>query len=108
MRTPDLLLLDEPTVGVDPLSRRELWEIIKTLVKEEAISVLVSTAYMEEAELCDKVCLLHEGALLAESTPAAFRAQSEGLSFWMPLPKNIPAMLLFLIIKRKLFTRVSS
>ena len=46
---------------------------------------------MEEAELCDKVCLLHEGALLAESTPAAFRAQSEGLSFWMPLPKNIPA-----------------
>ena len=91
VRTPDLLLLDEPTVGVDPLSRRELWEIIKTLVKEEAISVLVSTAYMEEAELCDKVCLLHEGALLAESTPAAFRAQSEGLSFWMPLPKNIPA-----------------
>lgn len=69
VRSPDLLLLDEPTVGVDPLSRRELWKILKTFVKEEHLSIFVSTAYMNEAEMCSHVFVLHKGNLLADGTP---------------------------------------
>src|SRR5690349_23246114 len=61
VRSPDLLLLDEPTVGVDPLSRRELWDIVWRLVREEGLSVLLSTAYLDEAERCDHVLVLREG-----------------------------------------------
>lgn len=63
IRKPALLLLDEPTVGVDPISRRELWKMVQDLLKE-GISVLWSTAYLEEAERCDTVLLLNEGKLL--------------------------------------------
>lgn len=66
VRSPALLLLDEPTVGVDPLSRRELWEILEQLVADERLSVLVSTSYMDEAERCEHVAILHEGRLLAD------------------------------------------
>ena len=52
VRSPELLLLDEPSVGVDPLSRRDLWIIIEQLVQEENLSVIISTAYMDEAEKC--------------------------------------------------------
>ncbi|MDU5864301.1 MAG: ABC transporter ATP-binding protein, partial [Acinetobacter sp.] len=55
VRSPELLLLDEPSVGVDPLSRRDLWTIIEQLVQEENLSVIISTAYMDEAEKCDYV-----------------------------------------------------
>src|SRR5438128_9622617 len=55
VRWPELLLLDEPTVGVDPLSRRELWEIIQHLVSEQGLSVLISTSYLDEAEKCAQV-----------------------------------------------------
>ncbi len=55
VRSPRLLLLDEPTVGVDPVSRRELWEIVYRLVREEGVTVLLSTAYLDEAERCDEV-----------------------------------------------------
>jgi ABC-2 type transport system ATP-binding protein len=55
VRSPDLLLLDEPSVGVDPLSRRELWKIVQQLVDDEHLSVIVSTAYMDEAERCAQV-----------------------------------------------------
>ncbi|MGD8933842.1 MAG: ATP-binding cassette domain-containing protein [Gammaproteobacteria bacterium] len=64
--TPRLLLLDEPTVGVDPVSRRELWTIISELVHHEGVSVLVSTAYLDEAERCDNLILLHEGGILGQ------------------------------------------
>src|SRR6188768_3254527 len=60
VRSPALLLLDEPTVGVDPLSRRELWEIVQQLVDEEHLSVIVSTAYLDEAERCERVFVLRE------------------------------------------------
>lgn len=78
VRAPSLLLLDEPTVGVDPLSRRELWVILRQLADEDAIPILVSTAYMEEAARCEKVLILHEGRLLAHGTPDAICALAAG------------------------------
>mgnify|MGYP003289439580 CR=1 FL=1 len=69
VRSPELLILDEPTVGVDPLSRRELWEILQQLVADEGLTVLVSTAYMDEAELCSKVIVVEEGKILYDDAP---------------------------------------
>ncbi|MGM9540854.1 ATP-binding cassette domain-containing protein [Anaerovibrio sp.] len=68
VRSPILLLLDEPSVGVDPLSRRELWEILEQLVQEEGLTVLVNTAYAEEAERCQMIYMLDKGSLLAKGT----------------------------------------
>jgi ABC-2 type transport system ATP-binding protein len=69
VRQPELLLLDEPTVGVDPLSRRELWEIVQSLVDEQGLTVLLSTSYLDEAERCSHVVVLHEGKVLAQGAP---------------------------------------
>ena len=80
LRTPRLLLLDEPTVGVDPISRRELWSIIKTM-QAQGVSILVSTAYLDEAEQCDDIVLLHQGRLLAQQPPSAFHAPLAGHCF---------------------------
>jgi len=66
---PDLLLLDEPTVGVDPLSRRELWKIILHLVNDEGLTVLLSTSYLDEAERCGNVVVLYLGKTLAQGSP---------------------------------------
>jgi ABC-2 type transport system ATP-binding protein len=68
VRAPRLLLLDEPGVGVDPVSRRELWAMVDDL-KHEGIGILWSTAYLDEAEKCDTVYLLNEGELLFEGPP---------------------------------------
>lgn len=69
---PKLLLLDEPTTGVDPISRREFWEILQSLVRE-GVTVLVSTPYMDEAEWCTRVGLLREGRLVADDTPVRLK-----------------------------------
>jgi len=66
---PSLLLLDEPTVGVDPLSRRELWRIILNLVDEQGLTVVLSTSYLDEAERCANVVVLHSGRVLAQGHP---------------------------------------
>ena len=68
IQTPRVLLLDEPSVGVDPISRRELWSMVQDL-KGEGIAVIWSTAYLDEAERCDRVLLLNEGKLLFEGAP---------------------------------------
>ncbi len=81
VRPPRLLLLDEPTVGVDPVSRRELWEIVYRQVREEGMSVLLSTAYLDEAERCDEVILIHQGRQLGQGTPASFSEPMRGRSF---------------------------
>lgn len=94
VRSPDLLLLDEPTVGVDPLSRQELWEILGTLVNEERLTVLVSTAYLDEAARCAQVLVLHEGKVIANGTPASIREQAEGLCFVAQPPANEPPRVL--------------
>ena len=77
LRVPELLLLDEPTVGVDPISRRELWAIVAAL-RDRGVSVLVSTAYLDEAERCDDVVLLDAGGLLAQGAPGAMAAELAG------------------------------
>ncbi len=86
VRAPRLLLLDEPTVGVDPLSRRELWGIVYRLVRDEGMSVLLSTAYLDEAERCDEVTLLHEGRVLDAGAPAALTARLQGRAFALTAP----------------------
>jgi ABC-2 type transport system ATP-binding protein len=91
VRSPDLLLLDEPTVGVDPLSRRDLWKIVQQLVDDEKLSVIVSTAYMDEAEHCNTVFLLHRGRVLAEGEPEVLRARARGLTFTAIPPANMSA-----------------
>jgi ABC-2 type transport system ATP-binding protein len=81
IRPPRLLLLDEPTVGVDPLSRRELWAIILQLVSDEGLTVLLSTAYLDEAERCGQVVVLHEGKLLAHGHPEEVSRLAAGRVF---------------------------
>jgi ABC-2 type transport system ATP-binding protein len=78
VRQPALLLLDEPTVGVDPLSRRELWTIVNRLVRNEHATVLLSTAYLDEAERCDEIFLLHDGQLLDQGDPRLLRDRMQG------------------------------
>ena len=91
VRSPQLLLLDEPTVGVDPLSRRELWQIVQQLVDDEHLSVIVSTSYMDEAERCAQVFVLHEGRLLAQGTPQSIRERARGQCFVATPPPDTPA-----------------
>jgi len=81
LRAPRLLLLDEPTVGVDPVSRRELWEIVFRLVESEGASVLLSTAYLDEAERCAEVVLLEGGRVLEHGSPAALGGRMRGRSY---------------------------
>lgn len=71
---PSVLFLDEPTTGVDPVSRKELWAMLKKL-KDEQITVIVSTPYMDEATLCDRVALMQEGQILQIDTPRNIIAQ---------------------------------
>ena len=78
VRSPELLLLDEPTVGVDPLSRKELWAIVQELVNGEGLTVVLSTAYLDEAERCERVVLMREGKVLALGDPRALKQHAEG------------------------------
>jgi ABC-2 type transport system ATP-binding protein len=80
LRRPRLLLLDEPSVGVDPASRRELWAMVRALVDPET-AVVWSTSYLDEAERCDEVLLLSEGRLLYAGTPQGLTARVEGRVF---------------------------
>ena len=87
VRSPELLLLDEPTVGVDPLSRRELWDIIEALVRDEGVPVLISTSYLDEAARCARVVVMHRGSVLAQGEPAEVSARAAGRTF-MTSPPN--------------------
>jgi len=81
VRQPDLLLLDEPTVGVDPVSRRELWNIVYRLVDRWRVAVLLSTAYLDEAQRCAEVLLLHKGRVIGQDDPAVLGRSMEGRTF---------------------------
>jgi len=70
VHNPQVLILDEPTTGVDPVSRAEFWSLLSTIVKD-GVTVLISTPYMDEAERCSKVGILYDGKVLKEGTPEA-------------------------------------
>jgi ABC-2 type transport system ATP-binding protein len=75
---PKLLILDEPTNGVDPVSRQEFWEILNRM-RGNGMTILVSTAYLDEGERCDRLGLMHRGELLTTATPAEIRARFPNL-----------------------------
>jgi ABC-2 type transport system ATP-binding protein len=85
---PDVLLLDEPTTGVDPISRRDFWSIVHTLVTTRGVTVLLTTSYMDEAERCHRVSLMHEGALVASGAPEAMTDEVAGRLFAL---RGLPA-----------------
>lgn len=87
IKAPEILLLDEPTVGVDPLSRRDLWTIVGELVREDGIAVIVATAYLDEADRCDQVILLHCGELVEMGPPSRFIEGLENRVF-MAMDRN--------------------
>jgi ABC-2 type transport system ATP-binding protein len=90
VRSPELLLLDEPTVGVDPLSRRELWEIIRQLIKE-GLTVLLSSSDPDEAETCDCVLVLNAGKKLMDAPPAEVSRLALGRTFLAQPPEGTKA-----------------
>ncbi|MFN8991639.1 MAG: ATP-binding cassette domain-containing protein [Betaproteobacteria bacterium] len=72
---PRVLFLDEPTSGVDPIGRRRFWAILQELAREQGVAILLTTHYMSEAELCDRLALMFAGRVVADATPAAMKAQ---------------------------------
>ncbi len=80
LRSPDIILLDEPTNGVDPISRREFWDLLYRLL-DKKILILVTTAYMDEAERCSHVHLIEAGCVLAEGEPRELLASRKVRSF---------------------------
>ncbi len=77
IHTPRVLFLDEPTNGVDPVSRRDFWRILYQLLREK-VTIFVSTAYLDEAERCERLALMHHGALIAVGTPAEVKQLMQG------------------------------
>ena len=74
---PRVLFLDEPTSGVDPIGRRNFWEILSRLAREEGVAILVTTHYMSEAEHCDHLALMFAGRIVAEGSPGDMKRQVE-------------------------------
>ena len=85
LHEPEILFLDEPTSGADPLARREFWRRI-TALAEQGVTVIVTTHFMEEAEYCDRVAILDAGRVLAQGTPAEVRRRAH------PKPGRAPTM----------------
>ncbi len=85
VHSPQVIFLDEPTTGVDPISRREFWDILGNL-HVQGVTIFVSTPYMDEAERCSRVGLMYEGKLVECGTPAALRQTAPGqlLAIWTP------------------------
>jgi ABC-type multidrug transport system ATPase subunit len=89
---PELLLLDEPTTGVDAVSRREFWDLLGRL-KEHGLTIVVSTPYMDEAKRCDRVALVQHGRILAIDTPGAVTRSFEGALFAIHVQNRYGALL---------------
>jgi ABC-2 type transport system ATP-binding protein len=77
IHTPAILLLDEPTTGVDPVSRREFWDILAEL-RQQGVTILVSTPYMDEAARCDRVAFVHKGKVLLDTVPDRISSHYKG------------------------------
>lgn len=89
--SPPLILLDEPTVGVDPLSRRELWNILKQFSAEEGVGILVSTSYMDESAYCNRTLIMYQGRLLIDAPPSEVIARAEGTCVTVKTPEGMHA-----------------
>ncbi len=89
IHSPAILLLDEPTFGVDPVSRRDLWLILHEMIAE-GVTIVVSTSYLDEAERCDRVALLNEGMVIALDKPQSIQGSLPGTGFAIesPLPRQ--------------------
>ena len=81
LNRPKLLFLDEPSVGVDPLSRRELWAILLENVRSDGMTIVVATTYMDEAALCDEVLIFEEGQAVLYDTPDSIASMADGLTY---------------------------
>ncbi|HIU37332.1 MAG TPA: ABC transporter ATP-binding protein, partial [Candidatus Aphodousia faecigallinarum] len=88
LNRPQILLLDEPTVGVDPLSRKELWTILKDSVKSGDMTIVVATTYMDEASLCDDVVIIENGEVVLHDSPEAIARLAQGLCFNLLVPRG--------------------
>lgn len=88
---PVILFLDEPTTGIDPVSRKELWQMLVRL-KDQGITILISTPYMDEAGLCDRIALIREGSFLKIDTPARIVEQFEGTLWSISADKMSPLL----------------
>jgi ABC-2 type transport system ATP-binding protein len=84
---PKVILLDEPTTGVDPVSRREFWKLLSEFLAQ-GITILMATPYLDEAERCSRIALLHEGRLLALDQPSALRASLPGIVMEVVAPER--------------------
>ncbi|MFZ0941699.1 MAG: ATP-binding cassette domain-containing protein [Candidatus Sulfotelmatobacter sp.] len=89
---PGVLLLDEPTTGLDPGARRDLWQYLKMLRDEEHVSVLVTTHLMEEAERCDRLAIMNEGNLVALGTPEELKSEIGGDVIWLHAVRDAGAL----------------
>ncbi len=74
---PRVLFLDEPTSGVDPIGRRQFWDILSRLAREDGVAILITTHYMSEAEHCDRLALMYAGRIVAEGSPSEMKQQVE-------------------------------
>ncbi|MEU8584762.1 ABC transporter ATP-binding protein [Streptomyces abikoensis] len=74
LHSPQVLFLDEPTIGLDPLSRAQLWEHLHHVRKEQAVTLFLTTHYLDEAEHCDRIAIMDDGRIVTEGTPAALKA----------------------------------
>lgn len=86
LNRPKILLLDEPSVGVDPLSRKELWQILRENVRDGSMTVIVATTYMDEASLCDDVLMIEDGRVVLHDTPSAISLLAEDLCYEILVP----------------------
>lgn len=77
LHKPDILLMDEPTTGLDPLARRDVWDYL-SILKQEGITILLTTHLIEEAERCDQIAILHQGVLVTQGTPAELKKKIGG------------------------------
>ena len=91
LHRPQILLLDEPTNGVDPVSRRDFWTILYQLLKD-GITIFMTTAYLDEAERCNRVGLLHKGKLIRCSTPEVMKAETNSANLEGAFIKTIHAV----------------
>ena len=94
IHTPEVILLDEPTNGVDPVSRRDFWRILYSLL-DHGVTIMVTTAYLDEAERCNRIALMHEGRMLFCDTPARLKQNLPGtvLSIITSQPRKISELL---------------